>query len=77
MISGKIGNLQSSYCWDLPGHFAGATLAFIWLGMIVPEARSHLDTSLEQIVSGVREVEAEEILDQLVNMIDDQRYPQY
>ena len=44
--------------------------------MMVTEARSSdLDTSLDQIVSDVREVEAEDILDQLVNMIDDQRYP--
>ena len=57
------------------GHFTGAALAFFWLGVIVTEARSDLDTSLEQIVSDVREVEADEILDQLVNMIDDQRYP--
>ena len=54
-------------------HFTGAALAFIWLGMMVNEARSDLDTSLEQIVSDVREVEADAILDQLVDMIDEQR----
>ena len=54
------------------GHFTGAALAFIWLGLTVAEA-SDRDTSLEQLVSDVREVEADEILAQLVNMIDDQR----
>ena len=60
--------------WLLPGHLTGTALAFICLGMIVTEARSETKTSLEQIVSDVREVEADDILEQLVNMIDDQRY---
>ena len=42
--------------------------------MIASEARSDTEASLEQIVSDVREVEADDILEQLVNMIDDQRY---
>ena len=75
MTSGKIGKLYYRDNHIFTGHFTGAALAFLWLGVIVTEARSDLDTSLEQIVSDVREVEADEILDQLVNMIDDQRYP--
>ena len=42
--------------------------------MIASEARSDTEASLEQIVSDVREVEADDILEQLVNMIDVQRY---
>ena len=43
--------------------------------MVTEASSSDLDTSLDQIVSDVRQVEAEDILDQLVNIIDDQRYP--
>ena len=78
MTSGKIGNQNhtaTKYWWVFTGHLSGAALAFIWLGILVTAARSDLHTDLEEIVSDVRDVEAEDILDQLVNIIDDQRYP--